>query len=63
MRIRSKKAKQKCLKNFQLAHQRSKLKDGAKEGMDDSWGYTQKTVTQVTPEAPAHPCLLQHYSQ
>jgi hypothetical protein len=25
--------------------------------------YTQKTVTQVTPEAPAHPCLLQHYSQ
>jgi hypothetical protein len=25
-----------------------------------SWGYTQKTVT---PEAPAHPCLLQHYSQ
>jgi hypothetical protein len=20
-------------------------------------------VTQVTPEAPAHPCLLQHYSQ
>jgi hypothetical protein len=28
-----------------------------------SWGYTQKTVTQVTPEAPAHPCLLQHYSQ
>jgi hypothetical protein len=28
-----------------------------------SWGYTQKTVTQGTPEAPAHPCLLQHYSQ
>jgi hypothetical protein len=28
-----------------------------------SWGYTQKTVTQVTPEAPAHPCLLWHYSQ
>jgi hypothetical protein len=28
-----------------------------------SWGYTQKTVTQVTPEAPTHPCLLQHYSQ
>jgi hypothetical protein len=25
-----------------------------------SWGYTQKTVT---PEAPAHPCLLRHYSQ
>jgi hypothetical protein len=25
--------------------------------------YTQKTVTQVTPEAPAHPCLLRHYSQ
>jgi hypothetical protein len=28
-----------------------------------SWGYTQKTVTQVTPEALAHPCLLRHYSQ
>jgi hypothetical protein len=28
-----------------------------------SWGYTQKTVTQVTPEAPEHPCLLRHYSQ
>jgi hypothetical protein len=27
------------------------------------WGYTQKNVTQVTPEALAHPCLLQHYSQ
>jgi hypothetical protein len=26
-----------------------------------AWGYTQKTVTQVTPEAPAHPCLLQRY--
>jgi hypothetical protein len=26
------------------------------------WGYIQKTVTQVTPEAPAHPCLLLHYS-
>jgi hypothetical protein len=26
----------------------------------NSWGYTQKTVT---PEAPAHPCLLWHYSQ
>jgi hypothetical protein len=26
----------------------------------DSWGYTQKTVT---PEAPAHPYLLRHYSQ
>jgi hypothetical protein len=25
-----------------------------------SWGYTQKTVT---PEAPAHPCLLRHYAQ
>jgi hypothetical protein len=25
--------------------------------------YTQKTVTQVTPGAPAHPCLLRHYSQ
>jgi hypothetical protein len=29
----------------------------------NSWGYTQKNVTQVTPEALAHPCLLQHYSQ
>jgi hypothetical protein len=28
-----------------------------------SWGYTQKNVTQVTAEAPAHPCLLQRYSQ
>jgi hypothetical protein len=28
-----------------------------------SLGYTQKNVTQVTPEAPVHPCLLQHYSQ
>jgi hypothetical protein len=28
-----------------------------------SWGYTQGNATQVTPEAPAHPCLLQHYSQ
>jgi hypothetical protein len=26
-------------------------------------GYTQKNMTQVTPDAPAHPCLLQHYSQ
>jgi hypothetical protein len=26
-------------------------------------GYTQKNVTQVTPEAPAHPCLLQRNSQ
>jgi hypothetical protein len=25
--------------------------------------YTQNTVTQVTPEASAHPCLLRHYSQ
>jgi hypothetical protein len=23
------------------------------------WGYTQRNATQVTPEAPAHPCLLQ----
>jgi hypothetical protein len=23
-----------------------------------SWGYTQRNVTQVTPEAPAHPCLI-----
>jgi hypothetical protein len=28
-----------------------------------SWGYTQKNVTKVTPEASAHPYLLQHYSQ
>jgi hypothetical protein len=28
-----------------------------------SWGYIQRNVTQVTPEAPAHPCLLQCYSQ
>jgi hypothetical protein len=28
-----------------------------------SWGYNQSNMTQVTPEAPAHPCLLQHYSQ
>jgi hypothetical protein len=28
-----------------------------------SWGYTQRNWTQVTPEALAHPCLLQHYSQ
>jgi hypothetical protein len=28
-----------------------------------SWGCTQKTVTQVTPEGTSHPCLLQHYSQ
>jgi hypothetical protein len=28
-----------------------------------SWGYTQRNATQVTPEAPAHPCLLQYYSQ
>jgi hypothetical protein len=26
-------------------------------------GYTQRNATQVTPEEPAHPCLLQHYSQ
>jgi hypothetical protein len=24
---------------------------------------TQKNMTQLTPEASAHPCLLQHYSQ
>jgi hypothetical protein len=30
------------------------------KGLFTSWGYTQKTVT---PEAPAHPCLLWHYSQ
>jgi hypothetical protein len=41
--------------------------DGAGEGSYQecagqyhSWGYTQKTVT---PETPAHPCLLWHYSQ
>jgi hypothetical protein len=28
-----------------------------------SWEYTPKNVAQVTPEAPAHPCLLRHYSQ
>jgi hypothetical protein len=28
-----------------------------------SWGYIQRNATQVTPEAPAHPCLLQLYSQ
>jgi hypothetical protein len=27
-----------------------------------SWGFTQQNVTQVIPELPAHPCLLQHYS-
>jgi hypothetical protein len=27
------------------------------------WGYTQRNATQVTPEALAHPCLLQRYSQ
>jgi hypothetical protein len=26
-------------------------------------GIYQRNATQVTPEAPAHPCLLQHYSQ
>jgi hypothetical protein len=25
--------------------------------------YTQRNATQVIPKAPAHPCLLQHYSQ
>jgi hypothetical protein len=28
-----------------------------------SWLYTQWNAAQVTLEAPAHPCLLQHYSQ
>jgi hypothetical protein len=28
-----------------------------------SWGYTQKNMTQASPEALAHPCLLQLYSQ
>jgi hypothetical protein len=28
-----------------------------------SWGYTQRNATQVTPEAPAHPCLLRHNKQ
>jgi hypothetical protein len=27
------------------------------------WGYTQKNATKITPEAPAHPCILQCYSQ
>jgi hypothetical protein len=26
-------------------------------------GIYPKNVTQVTPEAPAHPCLLWHYSK
>jgi hypothetical protein len=26
-------------------------------------GYNQSNVSQVTTKAPAHPCLLQHYSQ
>jgi hypothetical protein len=26
-------------------------------------GIYPKNLTQVTPQAPAHPCLLQHYSQ
>jgi hypothetical protein len=28
-----------------------------------SWGYNQRNAAQVTAEAPAHPCLLQRYSQ
>jgi hypothetical protein len=28
-----------------------------------SWGYFQRNATQVTPEAPVHPCLLHCYSQ
>jgi hypothetical protein len=28
-----------------------------------TWGYTQRNATQFTPKAPAHPCLLQRYSQ
>jgi hypothetical protein len=28
-----------------------------------SWGYIQRNVTKATPEASAHPCLLQYYSQ
>jgi hypothetical protein len=28
-----------------------------------SWGYTQRNTTQITTEAPAHPCLLWRYSQ
>jgi hypothetical protein len=28
-----------------------------------SEGYTQRNVSQVTIKAPAHPCLLQPYSQ
>jgi hypothetical protein len=28
-----------------------------------SWGYTQRNATQITPEASAHPHLLQLYSQ
>jgi hypothetical protein len=28
-----------------------------------SYGHTQRNATQVITKAPAHPCLLQHYSQ
>jgi hypothetical protein len=28
-----------------------------------SWGYTQRNVSQVTIKSPEHPCLLRHYSQ
>jgi hypothetical protein len=28
-----------------------------------SWGYTERNATQVTPESPTQPCLLQRYSQ
>jgi hypothetical protein len=27
------------------------------------WGYNRRIATQVTPEAPVNPCLLQRYSQ
>jgi hypothetical protein len=50
------------LKEKKKEEEESELKKEKREECA-SWGYTQKTVTQVTPEAPAHPCLLQHYSQ
>jgi hypothetical protein len=35
----------------------------SKEKVQMASKYMKKTVTQVTPEAPAHPCLLRHCSQ
>jgi hypothetical protein len=42
---------------------KSKYRSAFINQQSHSWGYTQKNVTQITPEAPAHPCLLQHYSK